>query len=175
MKKAIVIVILFLLLAGCGSDVPEPRECALCDTFPRHGLCLMDMNSGKLHELEIYQPHYTKVAEISDEQHGGYLSLIRFGDINGILIGADRVELEAPVNDSGMVEEFFCTDCRKLLKDNLCQGYILADPRNPKTPSVWEIADGISFSVRCYNVRISKEDVSGQVNIQITGTLNADG
>ena len=175
MKRLTVMMALFLLLFnGCNSDIPEPAECILCDAFPRHAPCLVDLNTGELRELAIYQPHHTKVAELSDEQYGGYMSLVSFGDISGILLGADEVELEAPANVSGMLEGIFCKECRKLLKDNRCKGYILADLRHPETPAVWRIEDGTSFSVRCYDVEISKSDESDKLKIVMTGTLDIE-
>ena len=172
MKRVIVIAAMLLLLFnGCRSDIPEPEECTLCDAFPRHAPCLVDLNTGELRELEIYQPHHTKVAELSDEQCGGYMSLIQFGDISGILLGADGVELEAPIKPTGMLDSLFCKDCRKLLKDNKCQGYILADLRYPDTPSVWGIKEGISFSVRCYEIDITASDDSEKLIIVMKGTL----
>ena len=135
MKRVIVIAAtLPLLFNGCSSNIPEPEECTLCDAFPRHGPCLVDLNTGELRELEIYQPHHTKVAELSDEQYGGYMSLVQFGDISGILLGADVVELNAPVKSTGMQDGLFCNDCRKPLKENNCQGYILTNLRHPDTP-----------------------------------------
>lgn len=175
MKRVITITAIFLLLfTGCSSNIPEPKECTLCDAFPRHAPCLVDLNTGEFRELEIYQPHHTKVAELSDEQHGGYMSLVHFGDISGILLGADRVELEAPEKTTGMLDGLFCKNCRKLLKDNKCQGYILADLRNPETPAVWRIKDGTSFSVRCYEVQISKTKEAGKLDILMIGTLETN-
>ena len=172
MQRVITITAIFLLLfTGCSSDIPEPEECTLCDAFPRHAPCLVDLNTGELRELEIYQPHHTKVAELSDEQYGGYMSLVQFGDISGILLGADRVKLEAPIKSTGMQDSLFCNDCRKLLKDNNCQGYILADLRNPNAPSVWKIKDGTSFSVRCYEVDITAADDSEKLIIVMKGTF----
>lgn len=167
---AIAITILFLL-AGCSSNVPKPAECALCDAFPRHAPCLVNLNTGELRELKIYQPHHTKVAELSDEQYGGYMSLVQFGDISGILLGADRVELEAPAKSTCLQDRLFCKDCRQLLKENKCQGYILADLRNPDTPSVWESKDGISFSVRCYEIDITASEDREKLIIVMKGTL----
>lgn len=175
MKKLIAITALFLLLfTGCKSNISEPAECVLCDAFPRHAPCLVDLNTGEIRELEIYQPHHTKVAELSDEQYGGYMSLISFGDISGILLGADRVELDAPAKMTGMLDGIFCNECRELLKENKCKGYMLADLRNPDTPTVWRIEDGTSFSVRCYDVEIRKGDESGILNIVMTGTLDIE-
>ena len=174
MKRVIVIAVMLLLFTGCSADVPASKECVLCNAFPRHAPCLVDLNSGKICELEIYQPHHTKVAELSDEQYGGYMSLVQFGDINGILLGADRVELEAPAKATGIRDSLFCKDCRKLLKDSNCQGYILADLRTPVTPSVWTIKDGISFSVRCYEIDITAADDSETLIVVMRGTLKID-
>lgn len=175
MKRIVSIaVVLLLLLTGCNSDISEQAECALCDAFPRHAPCLVDLNSGELRELEIYQPHHTKVAELSEDQHGGYMSLISLGEISGILLGADRVELEAPAKTTGMLDSLFCKDCRELLKDNKCQGYILADLHKPGSPIVWRIEDGNSFSVRCYDVQITKSNKSGILKILMIGTLNVE-
>lgn len=172
MKRVIAITAVFLLLfTGCSSNIPKLEECTLCDAFPMHAPCLVDLNSGKIRELEIYQPHHTKVAELSDEQYGGYMGLIQFGDISGILLGADRVALEAPTNANGMQDDLFCNDCRKLLKDNKCQGYILADLHNPDTPTVWQIKDGTSFSVRCYEIDITTSDDREKLIIVMKGTL----
>lgn len=172
MKRIIVTLsVLVLLLTGCNSDIPEPTECTLCDAFPRHAPCIVNLNTGELYEPVIYQPHHTKVAELSDEQYGGYMSLVHFGDISGILLGADRVELESPERLVGMQDSFFCSNCRKLLKENSCQGYIFADLRIPETPSVWKIADGVSFSVRCYDVQISRSTETDKLDIRIVGTL----
>ena len=146
----------------------------MCDAFPRHAPCLVDLNTGELRELEIYQPHHTKVAELSDEQYGGYMSLIQFGNISGILLGADSVELEAPTKSTGMQASLFCKDCRKLLKDNKCQGYILADLRNPDAPAVWQIRDGTSFSVRCCKVDITASDNAEKLIIVMKGTLKTN-
>ena len=168
------VVFLLLLFAGCSDSTPDPAECALCDAFPRHAPCLVDLNTGELRELEIYHPHHTKVAELSDEQHRGCMSLVQFGDISGILLGADSVELKAPIKSTGLQDGLFCNNCRKLLKGNKCQGYILADLRNPDTPSVWQIKDGISFSVRCYKIDITASDDSEKLTIFMKGTLGVN-
>lgn len=171
MKRVIVIAVMLLLFTGCSADLPASKECVLCNAFPRHAPCLVDLNSGKICELEIYQPHHTKVAELAEEQRGGYMSLVHFGDISGILLGADRVELNSPERLSGIQNGLFCNSCRKLIKENNCKGYIFADLRVPETPTVWRIADGVSFSVRCYDVQISRNAEEDELEILIVGTL----
>ena len=174
MKRVIVIAVMLLLFTGCSADVPASKKCVLCNAFPRHAPCLVDLNSGKICELEIYQPHHTKVAELSVEQYGGYMSLVQFGDINGILLGADRVELEAPAKATGIRDTLFCKDCRKLLKDSNCQGYILADLCTPDAPTMWQIEYGTSFSVRCYEVQICQGNEVGKLKILMIGTLETN-
>ena len=54
MKRLIAITVMFLLLlTGCSSEIQEPAVCVLCDAFPRHAPCLVDLNTGELRELEI--------------------------------------------------------------------------------------------------------------------------
>ena len=172
MKRVVVTILaMLILLVGCNSHVPEPKECALCDAFPRHAPCLVNLNTGELYEPVIYQPHHTKVAELAEEQRGGYMSLVHFGDISGILLGADRVELNSPEKLTGVQNGLFCNSCRKLIKENNCKGYILADLRVPETPTVWRIADGVSFSVRCYDVQIGRNTEIDELDILLEGTL----
>ena len=99
------------------------------------------------------------------------MSLVHFGDISGILLGADRVELKSPEKLTGIQNNLFCSNCRKLLKENNCKGYVFADLRAPETPTVWRIADGVSFSVRCYDVQISRNTEEDELEILIVGTL----
>ena len=55
MKRLMAItVMLLLMLPGCSSEIQEPAVCVLCDAFPRHAPCLVDLNTGELRELEIY-------------------------------------------------------------------------------------------------------------------------
>lgn len=162
-----------LLLFGCNSDIPEPASCVLCDTYSRHAPCLVDLNSGEIRDLEIYQLDYTGDGELYDTQRGGYLSFISMGEISGVLLGAESVELEVPSKASAMAEGIFCNNCRQMLKDSKCQGYVLADLHAPKTPTVWSIQDGISFSVRCYDVTITKSDKPGKLKIVMNGTLKS--
>ena len=62
MKRVIAIIgFLLFLLAGCDNNSPDSIECVLCTAFPRHAPCLVDLNSGEILELNIYQPHHTKV------------------------------------------------------------------------------------------------------------------
>ena len=172
MRKGVtVLIVALLLLSGCSADIPEPANCALCNTYSRHAPCLIDLNSGEIRDLEIYQPDYAGNGELSDTQYGGYLSLVSFGEISGILLGAESVELEAPDNVFGLDKGIFCKNCRQLLMDSNCQGYAFADLYAPQNPAVWNIKDGTAFSVRCYDVTIAKSDKPNKLEILMTGTL----
>ena len=39
---------------------------------------------------------------------------------------------------------------------------------------IWRIKDGTSFSVRCYDLEISKSDETDKLKIVMTGTLDID-
>ena len=44
------------------------KECSVCNSFRYHAPCLIDLDEGKILELDLYFPHETKVAELADEQ-----------------------------------------------------------------------------------------------------------
>ena len=98
-----------------GFPVPSGRniQCSLCDSFPRHAPCILKLSSGELVELEIYDPHPNKVAEIADEQPSGYFSFICSAGLDGHMVTAEYLT----ATSESMNKEYFCSSCRNLLDD----------------------------------------------------------
>ena len=44
------------------------KECCLCSSFRYHTPCLIDLETGKMIELDLYFPHESLVAELADPQ-----------------------------------------------------------------------------------------------------------
>ena len=175
MKKIAIIlttVIVFSAIIYSAWPVPEPERCSLCDSFPRHAPCILKLSTGELVELEIYDPHPYKVAEIAEEQPGGYFSFVRGAGIDGHMVAAEYLSATVPVKAERMNKEHFCSDCRELLNDYKRCGYILADVRNPETLVLYPIEEGTSFSLRCYEVEIGKNEEDDKYELMIRGTFN---
>ena len=123
-------------------------------------------------ELEIYDPHPYKVAEIAEEQPGGYFSFVRGAGLDGHMVAAEYLTATIPVKSTCMNREYFCNDCRELLDDYKRYGYVLADVRVPEAPILYSIEKGTSFTLRCYDVEIGKNEEDDKYELMIRGTFN---
>ena len=56
--------LLLSLMACSGINAPEPDRCSLCDHIPSHAPCLVNLNTGEVGEIALYEPHHTLVGEI---------------------------------------------------------------------------------------------------------------
>lgn len=175
MKKItliLAIVIIFSVIIYSALPVPEPERCSLCDSFPRHAPCILKLSTGELVELEIYDPHPNKVAEIAEEQPGGYFSFVRGAGLDGHMIAAEYLKATIPMKSERMNKEHFCNDCRELLNDYKRFGYVLADVRAPEDSVLYPIKEGTSFSIRCYDVEIGKNEEDNKYELMVHGTFN---
>lgn len=175
MKKIaliLAIVIILSVIFYAALPVTEPERCSLCDSFPRHAPCILKLSTGKLVELEIYDPHPYKVAEIAEEQPGGYFSFVRGAGLDGHVVAAEYLSATIPVKAERMNKEYFCGDCRELLNDYKRCGYVLADVRVPEAPVLYPIEEGTSFSLRCYEVEIEKNDEDDKYELTVRGTFS---
>ena len=89
------------------------KEYCLCGSPRYHAPCLIDLKTGETVTLELYFPHPTKVAELTEDQpRMGTFSLIRLGDVTGtretdlkrIVIGVPSSEKTAVPPFAGSVE-----------------------------------------------------------------------
>lgn len=51
-------------------------------------------------------------------------------------------------------------------------GYVLSDVRNPEAPILYPIEEGTSFSLRCYEVEMGKNEEDDSYELMIRGTFN---
>lgn len=175
MKKIaliLTIVIISSVIIYAALPVPEPERCSLCDSFPRHAPCILKLSTGELVELEIYDPHPYKVAEIAEEQPGGYFSFVRGAGLDGHVVAAEYLSATIPVKADRMNEDYFCNDCRNLLADYKHCGYVLADVRDPEASVLYPVEEGTSFSIRCYEGEIGKNEEDDKYELMIRGTFN---
>lgn len=170
MKTRIIlwIVIVGLALSACGNDFPE--RCSLCDDLSRHAPCIINLSTGEKLELEIYDPHPSLVGEIAEEQRGGYFSFVHGAGVEGYKLGAESVSVKIPIKSDKMDQQYFCNACRELLADYVKQGYVLVDLKEVEKPLVYGIEDGVSLSMRCYDISITLLPDVDKYEIVIIGT-----
>ena len=173
MKKLIIALIAVLsMLSACGTEVPEPERCSLCDDLPRHAPCIINLSTGKKLELDVYEPHPFLVGEIAEEQRGGYFSFVRGAGVEGYKQGAESITITIPVKSAKMDQQFFCNTCRELLADHTNSGYVLIDLKDTDTPVIYGIDADVSYSFRCYDISVKELKADEKYEITIIGTLN---
>lgn len=174
MKKLIIALIAVLsMLSACGTEVPEPERCSLCDDLSRHAPCIINLSTGEKLELDVYEPHPFLVGEIAEEQRGGYFSFVRGAGVEGYKLGAESVTITIPVKSDRLDQQYFCNNCRELLADYKNQGYALVDLKDTESPVVYAISADTKATFRCYEISVQEIKEDEKYEITIIGTLNA--
>ena len=173
---AFMTMVLLLSMTACsGISAPEPDRCRICEYIPSHAPCLVNLNTGEVGEIALYEPHHTLVGEIADEQRGGYFQFMSVAGLRGHL---DASVPEAHVAVPGEVEKYeekyFCSTCRELLEEYAKCGFVLADLRKPETPTIYPVEAGTEFEVRCYKVVVTETD-EGELDISVVGSIPTEG
>jgi len=173
-KLAPIIAVLLIVCIAVGVSFlgREPDRCPLCEFIKSHAPCIVNVRTGEVVELALYQPHYTLVGELAEVQENSTFSFVSAAGASGYRISSPyRMELEVPITKEPLLKTNFCKGCRALLTE--CgTGYVLADLYERGTPSIFAIEDGLSFSVRCYDIAVSYNEEKELFDLVIEGTYH---
>ena len=175
MRRIILVFIAMVLLlsfAVCSEkSAPEPDRCRLCGFIPSHAPCLVNLNTGEVGEIALYDPHHTLVGEIAEEQRGGYFRFMSVAGLRGYMDACvPEAHITVPEKVEKYEEKYFCSACRELLEAYAKCGFVLVDLRKPETPMIYPVDAGTGFEVRCYKVSVT-EDVEGDLDITVIGSI----
>ena len=173
MKKYIfpaIVVILILICMITILPVPEPKRCAICDSIPYHAPALVNLATGEVGELTVYEPHPFKVAELNECQQGGTFSFIYVAGLNGYSDTANwETHITIPTDEKEYEEKFFCKTCRERIADHTDKGFLLLDLRTPETFDILSLDSEEIQTVRCYEIQTTQ--TLHEIEIIIYGTL----
>mgnify|MGYP003306761750 CR=1 FL=1 len=173
MKKYIFPVIAVILILICVITIlpaPNPKRCAICDSIPYHAPALVNLETGEVGELAVYEPHPFKVAELNPYQQGGTFSIIYVAGLNGYSDTANwEAHITIPINENEYEEKFFCKSCRTLISGHTKNGFLLLDLREPEKFSILSLGSDEIQRLRCYEIQTTQQ--SNEVEIEIHGTL----
>ena len=129
----------------------ESKECCLCSSFRYHAPCLVDLKTGEMIELRLYEDHPTLVAELSEEQsHNGTFSFVRLNGVSGAKqTGPERVDLLVPTEV--ILFPALCKDCRQQLPAGSVNRFVLADLHGMEEKHLIPIVADTTLSLRCYD------------------------
>lgn len=156
---------LLLIAIGVFRHIAAPENCALCGGLKHHAPCLVNLSTGQVGELAIYEPHPTLVGEIAEEQTGGLFAFLPCAGLTAIQDGdSPSCSVEIPDSHKKLNSQYFCRTCRDLLES--AKGYVLADLYDLKQIRVYSIEDGAEYDIRDYHVSI-QWDVENECNVMV--------
>lgn len=173
MKKAVILCIALLVtLSACWTNQnQEPDKCSLCDNLSCHAPCIVNLSTGEILELSVYEPHPFTAGALAEEQRTGYFAFIQGAGVSGHKLGGKSVTVTIPTEAGGLIRQHFCTACLDLLADYANRGYVLADLKDPKNPIIYSLSESTSFSFRCYDISIQEHKDAKEFVVTIIGTL----
>jgi len=176
MRKRIMVIIAVALTVCFLSTVvildSEPDRCPLCQFIKSHAPCIVNIETGDVVELALYQPHYTLVGEIAEIQNDSTFSFVSAAGAKGTRISSPyKMELEVPVISEPMYKTYFCKKCRRLLS-GYGHGYVLADLYDRGNPVIYAIEEGMDTSIRCYDASVTYNKEKNVFDLLIEGTYH---
>lgn len=148
----------------------QPVPCCLCNATRHHAPCLVDLETGSVTELSVYDPHPSITGELAEEQHTtGTFSFVTCGEAQGYRNTAQKkVEITVPDSElTGLAA--LCTECQNHYSIDLENRYILMDLYEKEKAYRIPLIEQ-SILLRCYKISIIENDDG--TTITITGTID---
>lgn len=164
-------VLIIVVAAAAVLGVSLGQKCCLCSSFRYHAPCLIDLETGKLIELDLYFPHESLVAELADPQpERGIFSFLSIGNVSGTKqTGPERIDLHVP--DESTFFPALCKDCKKQIPSGYHSRYVFADLYGMEEKILIPIEADTAFSLRCYDVTIQTNTEKDGISVVIRGML----
>ena len=141
-------------------ETVSPEACVLCNAENYPNLCLLDLQTGAVEELKVYDTGlysedlmYYEAREFSREQTMGTLSLIHCAGLEGIRVTGSypRCELTLPGRPGRIRSGLYCRDCYDLLRTISGEGYVLLDTYDTEHKTAHPLENG---TVRCFDISV---------------------
>ena len=156
-------------------ESPDPEVCVLCrngEGAKIHAPCIVNLSTGEVAELSVYEAHPTEPGEVSAELKKGYFSF--FGGAGAqIMCNPDSEFCRATLpKDSGKLDpSYFCYECRRNIAELDKDGYVIADMYDPENVSIYKIWNGAKYEIREYLLTVNKTE-SRNLEIEVHGLLD---
>ena len=160
-RKSIFITVGICLLfcaLGVGLILREPSHCVLCDVPESDVPCLMDLHSGEVCELRVYDE------TMLDDPTSAYFSFMNsLGNIGYRDTGDHYCKVSLPHDNIRMSAHLFCKDCQNKLQDCRKDHYAVLDTNSL---TAYPIQTG-HISIGDYAVEISNDSSGSTLTVRI--------
>ena len=158
------------------ATTPEPECCAVCEDGNGnryHAPVLINLSTGTMRELKIYDSDPRRPWEVAEEQRWDDW-VFSFIDGNATMSWSSEDHKNVAnigENIGKITPALFCHDCRALLVDTATDGYALLDLYDLENIQAYAVKAGSECTIRDYTVSIYKDKESGGLNVEVTGHL----
>ena len=152
--------------------IPVPSEkCPICTAPAKHAPCLLNIATGEVHTLDLYEYSETDWNTPAKYQRGGYAVVLSFGDASGIrMTDPWNLQLHIKANPTTVPKGLYCRSCQDQLSGAEC-GFALLDLGISESPTIYAIHPGAEYSFRCYEISVEDDSVIPGLTLSINGTL----
>lgn len=174
LKRISAILLIALLLYATWQRLvpPNSEECSICRFIKSHAPCLLNLSTGEIGELALYEPHRTKVGELAEVQQGGTFGFFYAAGAKGTRTTNPWVlTIRVPMKGERIHKSHFCQKCRELL-EGYDHGYVLIDLYAKTKLTIYPILADAFYELRCYTITAAPEYAREEYEITIEGTLN---
>lgn len=176
--RCVVSLFFFVLLIGLIYYITgaERRTCALCgfgDGIAYHAPCLLNLATGEMGEMKVFDYRPESSLELSERQQTGTFSFLYVdGKVSAYRDTCDHSShATLPVELPAMKKRFFCRECQQLLSKASSTGYILADLFDLDAIQVFPVSVGAKYEIRNYSVSVIIHNESGRLSVDIMGHI----
>ena len=158
------------------ATTPEPECCSVCEEGKGnryHAPVLVNLSTGVLRELEIYDRDPRRPWEVAEEQRwDDWVFTFIDGNATMSWSSEDHKNIAHIGDEIGKITPaLFCHDCRALLADAATEGYALLDMYELENIQAFAVEDGAEYTIRDYTVSVYKDKENGGLKVEVTGHL----
>lgn len=169
LKKYSLVFLVFLSISVLIICKLSSKECVLCTEPPHHAPCLLNLATGEMGELTVYDTHGNLLLE---EQTTGTFSLLHCAGLTGYRDTAcELCQFDIPVGIDKYNSSHFCSDCRTLLTSYKNHTFVLVDTFNEGSPLILPITESVIYELRCYRISTENNAERSRYELTVNGTL----
>lgn len=161
-------------LYGCSASDKIPDEhCYLCEGLRHHAPCLVNLSTGEILELAVYDSDPIQQGELSQTQTTGFYAFTMIDGVVAIRNAGIACSASLSSSSNDFEEYFFCDTCTTKILAVSDYGYVLADLYNLTNIQLFSLTANSNFTLRNYDISVFADTDKNEVEIEVRGTLDS--
>ena len=166
-----ILLALFSSLYGCGTtNAIAAKHCYICEGLSYHAPCLINLSTGGILELSIYDNDPIDQGELAKDQMTGHISFTMCGGMLAIIDAGNHAQISIPPDPKTMNIELFCDACQQTLHSISNKGIVLADLYDLGNIQYYVLEGGAEYAFRDYAISIEQRNDTSDLILSVYGT-----